>query len=253
MTIDSRAKLASFDYMVTNRIVEVAATIKMPETVRLLPETRKQLVQTLANTLDRPVALTLEIIPTSSIFIPKETTTSLQDRIQKSLNDFFSRDDRIVLLETTVREGTEPVVAIELYAMDFVAYDVLQKDLSDLLQKDFATRPLIVLDIKKQPEKDGVVMNSSQDTLHEALVAWFPLFVHDSELLHLEVVEQSTGTGTLQQRNNTLLITFALESSSTPVILQTQLTQWKRSIENNLSYDVLFEVKVTYIDLLRIE
>lgn len=79
--LDNKAYLVDYNYLIEWSIVGIDATIRISEKVNVTNDMKAMIIQSLANQINKPVSLSLNIIPIRSVFIPTIVSWGLQDTI----------------------------------------------------------------------------------------------------------------------------------------------------------------------------
>ncbi len=269
--VDANSRLESFDYTLENKIVSVTATLKTSDTTRITPADKAVLIQAIANKINRPVSLTLELIPTTSIYVPKKKELTIKEKITNDIAGYLSDFDGVFLLDVIIGwSEKQPLVSLQFYSQKPLKYEQVQNDMLQRISPYFAHTPLLVLDLQVKPPVDTTPTETGdttlQDTLAGELLTIFPMI----ELNQLEATQwtkviqtvQETGAVPLTWNTSPALISQAFEvmnifldiSSALPkqTIVQ-QLDDWKIDLEKRYNVLVEFDIQLRAFEKFSLE
>jgi len=145
-TIDPAVQLVEFSADKTKTIQNVALTIKVPESVLFTNEYKDLLSEKIAFALKEPVALSLEIMPISSIYIPQDVVVSHDEKITTTLTNYVVEHYKdVYILSTEVKNLSDKYyVGIEMFSENPMhvtnLIHVFESHLQETFDKTYAVR-----------------------------------------------------------------------------------------------------------------
>jgi len=242
-TIDPAVQLVEFSADKTKTIQNVALTIKVPESVLFTNEYKDLLSEKIAFALKEPVALSLEIMPISSIYIPQDVVVSHDEKITTTLTNYVVEHYKdVYILSTEVKNLSDKYyVGIEMFSENPMhvtnLIHVFESHLQETFDKTYAVRIRWLDDIASDVKKSEL-----EDKLFQEFSKLFP-----HSVIHTFDVARDI-TNSSGQSETSLSITTIFQTSQSPQKTDTILARRKYLKQRDYWYPVSINASISYID-----
>ena len=230
---------------VSDDTVRIVAKLDVPTEFSFTNSYKEELTKNLSQSLWKSVALDLDIVEISSVYIEKWEVPEkiLLDKINKYL-----LSNQIIMVDSKNLLSGSNFLFLNLYTDSYVDKEVVQDAILDLIEPEYSWAKLVLQwqdDLQKQEEE---IIEKSQAEIDlekqfSLLFKWWEISLFD--LKYLERVQDEE-----YEKYAQLTIEFTTPYSSYKT--KQVLSEWKELVKEYLWMDVVMKVKFEEINLMEI-